>query len=360
MADPPADTYRAPLLLHSLAEFREVAVACLDVVEPVAIAEIGAEEGFFTRVLLDWAAPRDAAVYAVNPQPGPALTSLTVERPELRLVEAKSIDALPDLGGVGVFFVDGDHNYFTVSNELDLIGRGAGAEHPLVVLHDVGWPWGRRDLYYDPADVPPEHRQAFSWELGVAPGDDGLVETGFRGEGEFAVATRAGGAGNGVRSAVDDYLARNDGLAYAELPCIFGLGVVYPKRAPWTTKLRRLLAPYDGNPLLARLEANRIDLYVRLLEMQAELLRTHRERDEIELGRRDALTENRALWFRIHELQVALDAERTRSDGFRRELESLVASRPFLAAELVARLRTLTGGKTTLSRQHLRQVLDES
>jgi hypothetical protein len=71
------------------------------------------------------------------------------------------------------------------------------------------------------------------------------------------------------------------------------------------------------------------------------------------------LTENRALWFRIHELEVALDAERLRSDSYRRELEALVASRPFLAAELVARLRTLAGGETTLSRAHLRQVLGE-
>ena len=25
---------------------------------------------------------------------------------------------------------------------------------PLLVLHDVGWPYGRRDLYYDPDDIP--------------------------------------------------------------------------------------------------------------------------------------------------------------------------------------------------------------
>ena len=51
--------------------------------------------------------------------------------------------------------IDGDHNYFTVSEELRLIGeRAPGAELPLLLFHDVCWPHGRRDDYFDPEQIP--------------------------------------------------------------------------------------------------------------------------------------------------------------------------------------------------------------
>ena len=60
--------------------------------------------------------------------------------------------------------IDGDHNYFTVSEELRLIGeRAPGAELPLLLFHDVCWPHGRRDDYFDaeliPEELPPAARR---------------------------------------------------------------------------------------------------------------------------------------------------------------------------------------------------------
>ena len=55
--------------------------------------------------------------------------------------------------------IDGDHNYFTVREELRLIGeRAPGAELPLLLFHDVGWPHARRDDYHDADAIPAEHR----------------------------------------------------------------------------------------------------------------------------------------------------------------------------------------------------------
>ena len=51
--------------------------------------------------------------------------------------------------------IDGDHNYYTVSEELRLIGeRAPGSELPLLLFHDVRWPHGRRDDYFDVAQIP--------------------------------------------------------------------------------------------------------------------------------------------------------------------------------------------------------------
>ena len=51
--------------------------------------------------------------------------------------------------------IDGDHNYFTVREELRLIGeRAQGAALPLLLFHDVGWPHGRRDDYFDAGAIP--------------------------------------------------------------------------------------------------------------------------------------------------------------------------------------------------------------
>ena len=45
----------------------------------------------------------------------------------------------------------------------------AGAPLPCSILHDVGWPYGRRDLYYDPETIPEEFRQPCG-AAGHAPG----------------------------------------------------------------------------------------------------------------------------------------------------------------------------------------------
>ena len=51
--------------------------------------------------------------------------------------------------------LDGDHNYYTLSEELRLIAeRASGARLPLLIFHDIGWPLARRDAYYAPERIP--------------------------------------------------------------------------------------------------------------------------------------------------------------------------------------------------------------
>jgi hypothetical protein len=134
-------------------------------------------------------------------------------------------------------------------------------------LHDVGWPSGRRDYYYAPATLPASALHAYRTGGSVMPGLTQLVAGGFRVD--YAVAEREGGANNGVLTAVEDFRTAHPELVYAEIPCIFGLGILADAHA--AARLAAPLAAFVDNPLLARLEHNRLALYLRVLQLQDEV-----------------------------------------------------------------------------------------
>lgn len=353
-----------PLLLHSLAGFREIIFDCFDVVGPRSLVEVGAEDGTFTVELLRWARDHNATVHAVEPFPTPEITELVASWPELHLVEERSPGALEKLDPADVYLVDGDHNYVTVRAELQAIFGGKGDRPRLAFLHDVGWPSGRRDMYYDPDSLPPDAVHRHTYEKGVVPGNNGVVQGGFRGAGHFAWSRHEGGPANGVRTAVEDFLGAHDQeLTFVTVPCVFGLGIVYPASASWAAALGDVLAPYADNPLLARMEENRLSLYLAVLELQDHLVETSRLLEQARLERRDVDAENRALWARTRELEHLLEAQvlslESRLQVLRVETEHLARSRAFALAEGLSRARQLAGkAGSPLSRRRLRELLE--
>ncbi|MDQ4049886.1 MAG: class I SAM-dependent methyltransferase [Actinomycetota bacterium] len=259
-----------PLLLHSLAEFRDLIQSCLSAAGARVILEIGSESGANTRELLAFAAERDGQLWCIEPAPTPELERLDAEEERLHLVASRSPGALEELEACDAYIVDGDHNYWTVSRELEHIDdRARAARSPaLVVLHDVSWPCGRRDHYYAPEALPAGAVHAYSWDHGSVPGRSEALRGGFRGRGEFAIALNEGGERNGVRTAVEDFVAAHDDLRFIHVPSIFGLGIVYSGEAPYAGAIEEILSPFDRNPLLERLEQNRVELYVKLIEQQ--------------------------------------------------------------------------------------------
>ena len=242
----------------TLANLADVVFACLDAAGARSVIEIGAEYGLFTKELVAWAAGSGAErIAAVDPAPDRRLTELADARPELDLIETTSFEALAEAEPFDAVVIDGDHNYFTVSGELRLIAERAGdGPLPLILLHDVGWPHGRRDSYYAPERVPEEHRRPICEGAFLAPDEAGVTANGLFFE---RVAAREGGPRNGVLTAVEDFVSGRDGLELAVVAPFFGLGVVRDRRAPWAGPLADLLAPLDRNPLLERVERRRVD-----------------------------------------------------------------------------------------------------
>ncbi len=142
--------------------------------------------------------------------------------------EALSLDVLPTLEPMDAALIDGDHNWYTVYHELRLLAEAArrgGAPLPILILHDVLWPYGRRDLYYAPEQIPEEFRQPYA-QQGMRPGSRKLVERGGLNPTMFNAEVE-GGPRNGVMTGLDDFIAEYDKpVRRVHLPIYFGLAIV--------------------------------------------------------------------------------------------------------------------------------------
>lgn len=263
------------LLIHSMSEFSNLILPCLDEAEVSNIAEIGSEFGGMSKILAAHAADRGGTLTCIDPEPAEGFAAWANETPSVVHDPRPSLEALDGHAPADAWFVDGDHNYFTVINELqgiDAIMRGA--DKPLLAfMHDVSWPCARRDFYYAPDRIPPGWLRPHSYDHGVRLGEDGVLrDRGMRGMGQFAVALEAGGPHNGVLTAVEDFLKEADSeerpLFYVHVPAVFGLGIIFDASAPWSTALAEFLLPYHANPLIARLEENRLRNWLEVIDWQ--------------------------------------------------------------------------------------------
>ena len=188
------------------------------------ICEIGAARGDNTDKLLEIA---DVSVSIIDPGLDLDLYEKYRNNHRVQLHKGLSLDVLKTLSEpFDSILIDGDHNWFTVYNELktiherDLLKPGG-----TIFLHDVGFPYGRRDMYYQPELIPQEFTQPFA-KKGIVYGQSELSET----EGANAHLCNAdheGGARNGVLTAVEDFLRENERkYQFYYLNEEHGLGVV--------------------------------------------------------------------------------------------------------------------------------------
>lgn len=259
------------LLIHSMAEFGCITLPALEAANALHIAEIGAEHGGNTRLLAEWLAPRTGRLYCVDPAPSREFLDWLPGQTHITHVPQPSLEAIAAVPPVDAWFIDGDHNWYTVYHELIAV-RAHAREHGkpfLTFLHDVSWPCARRDMYYAPQRIPAPYLLPHSYEHGVTLGNAGVIRGGFRGMGQFACALQEGGAHNGVLTAIEDFVALEpDAYWYAHIPAVFGLGVLFERAHPAAEALTQILAAWHDNPLIARLEQNRLANYLTVIEWQ--------------------------------------------------------------------------------------------
>jgi hypothetical protein len=306
---------------YSLGNFAEIWGACFEAAGVSSVVEVGAERGRLTQELLRWAAPAGAKVAAIEPEPISDLLELVEEYPELEVVEETSLDALARIPIPDAVVLDGDHNYFTLSNELRLIAdRAPDGQLPILVFHDVCWPLARRDQYAAPDRIPPEHRHPYGEDVKLVPGNPGTAERGLPFE---WAALEEGGPRNGVLTAIEDFMEERGDLRLAIVPLFFGCGLLWPEGATWSDEVAEITAPWDRNPILERVEKARV----------VQLVQRHSREQEID----DRFEHTRKL-----------------EEAVRR----ILASRAFGGLEWVSRLRRR--GKPAFSREELSRLLAES
>ena len=223
---------------------------------PRRVLEIGAEFGWNTRRLLEIGREQGFFLDIIDPAPHPVFHETLAEfEGNYAFHPHKSLDALPLIPAADFILLDGDHNWFTVYNELTQIflrARQTGTEPPIILFHDVAWPYARRDMYYDADSIPDEKRQPYA-RRGFLPGRSELVEAGLNGD--FANALREGGPCNGVLTAAEDFLAaaKVDAI-FKRLPFFNGLGILIPA-ARATNAIQQVLAGFfSPDSLLATCE----------------------------------------------------------------------------------------------------------
>lgn len=203
------------------------------VIKPIFIAEnirniveIGADKGDNTANLLQYAKESGGHLDSVDPYPSfPADEWAEKSDGAFKMHRCLSLEAIPSLENADVFLIDGDHNWYTVYNELKLILETYPGHFPLVLFHDICWPYDRRDLYYNPENIPPEYRRPYE-KKAIKFGSSELCSEGINSRLNNAVS--AGGERNGVKTAVEDFLSGNPqlGLEYYSMDIINGLGML--------------------------------------------------------------------------------------------------------------------------------------
>ena len=265
----------ADLLIHSMAEFEPIILEALAIAEAATIVEIGAEFGGTTPLLADHAATLGGTLTSIDPTPKQEFLDWVAANGHVRHLAVPSLDAIDGLQHVDAWTIDGDHNWYTVYHELQAIDRVCRRDgKPLLAfLHDIHWPCARRDFYYAPDRIPEVFRHPHDFDGGVVPGRSELLPfAGYRGMGQFAWARHEGGPRNGVLTAVEDFIAgAGRDLAFAEVPAVFGLGILFDQDAPWSEALGQFVLPYHQHPLLASLERNRLANYLKVIELQEAL-----------------------------------------------------------------------------------------
>jgi GT2 family glycosyltransferase/glycosyltransferase involved in cell wall biosynthesis len=254
-----------------------IVIPLLDALTPKVIVEVGVEVGAVTRPLLDWASEHDALLHCIDPDPNLNIEELTVEYGERLLFHrAKSLAVLGDIGAVDIALIDGDHNWYTVVNELRALERKASEEDrssPVVLVHDVGWPYGRRDLYYEPAGIPEAHRQPYA-RMGIRPGRSELGP-GLNDHLENALLEST--PANGVLTAVEDFIAESPtAWRIFSLPGLSGLAILIPsalqeENAAVAAVLGSLDAPELLRAHCEAIETARIDSELKRAAMTSRL-----------------------------------------------------------------------------------------
>lgn len=211
---------------------------------PRRIVEIGALHGDTTALLLDTLAP-DVELHVIDPAP-----QFDPAEHERRFAgryvfhRGLSLDVLPGLPPVDLALIDGDHNWYTVTHELEALrdtAHSEGRPSPVFVLHDVSWPYGRRDGYYAPETIPEVHRQPCS-RMGIERADPGLVADGGL-NAHIWNANREGGPRNGVLTALEDFASAHAGeMKVAVLDLFVGVAVAAEqRRLDGSAELRRFV-----------------------------------------------------------------------------------------------------------------------
>jgi len=268
------------------------------------IVEIGCKEGKNTLKLLEICHEKKALLSIIDPYPTCDETYINKTYPNVsKLYKNLSLNILPQIEEFDVLLIDGDHNYYTVYHELKILEKKfRNKTFPLVFLHDVSWPYARRDLYYDPSSIPNEGLNPYE-KKGIIYGKQALDENGLNRH--LNNASFSDNPKNGVLTAIEDFMKETEHvLIFDHIDCFNGLGIMTSSEI--VVNLFKTLKTSDE--------------MIELLEKERNLLATdlenkiYKEKDILKNSEKQSVDEM------ILNQKLYIDEVQKLSDGFRRDL----------------------------------------
>ena len=253
--------------------WKHLTLPLLDTQKPKVIVEIGSQGGANTRLLCQFCSENKAVLHTIDPKPAFDVPAMEKEFGKCLCVHQDlSLNVLSAINKIDVVLIDGDHNWYTVYNELKMLADSAardGRAFPVVLLHDICWPYSYRDLYYDPATIPQSFRHEYA-QKGLMPDEKGTTEAGLNSH--LYNALVEGGPKNGVLTAVEDFLLEiKEPMRFYTIPAFHGYGILISDSrmvvSPDISKaLSHLLPSKAFCSFMADLEKDRIKLLASLAQ----------------------------------------------------------------------------------------------
>jgi len=228
------------------------------------IVEVGSETGINTKNILEYCKEHNAHLTAIEPIPQFDVDEFKSEYGDkFEIYLDLSLSILPLLENYDVIFLDGDHNWYTVYNELKIIEKTFDNRNfPLIFLHDVSWPYARRDLYYNPETIPEAYKQPYK-QQGMYPGQAGLKKKGGFNP-DFNHAIYENNLKNGVLTAIEDFIKESElDFSFETVNAFHGLGILFPKNLELENFVKDKI---NKSNLLVLVEEERIKQYIEQLE----------------------------------------------------------------------------------------------
>lgn len=240
------------------------------------VVEIGAEYGVGTKKILEYIVPKKGLLISIDPFPlFDADQWVADNKPYYSILRKFSLQVLADLKDYDAILVDGDHNWYTVYHELQAIEESfKDKDLPIVFLHDISWPYARRDLYYNPQTIPDEFRHPYA-KKGMLPNQNKLSDNGGINYNLYN-AVEANTPQNGVLTAVEDFIKETSReLVLIKIPIFHGFGILIEKHR--TELIDFALELSSKSELLELSEKERIQNLLtinQLIDDKEQLIRT--------------------------------------------------------------------------------------
>lgn len=259
----------------SMVNFCTEAKQILQHLQVSRIVEIGCEAGLNSSALLSYVNEHNIKLDTVDPADIVFPFDIAEEK-NFTFHKGTSTLFLDSSMKYEVIFMDGDHNYETVYADLNKIhAKRSESGVKVIFMHDISWPWARRDIYYNLEAV--KNPLPNSDSLRISPYQSEQDSVGLP-PNSYAVALEDGGKKNGVLTAVEDFIETcNSSWVLKRFPVLYGIGVLYCVDNLDSKELQGLETELESlgkhQDLLSIMEVNRIENLCLIEDLRREIER---------------------------------------------------------------------------------------